>query len=67
MARFMVTLYKAVRKSGIDDEKIVDLSTHTSEEKAVAKVGAINNALGLIEDDDGWFSPKEGDLFAMYE
>lgn len=66
MARYTVTLYKAVRKGGIDDEKVVDLSTHTSEEKADAQTEAINIALGH-KFEEGWFSPKEGDLFAMYE
>jgi hypothetical protein len=46
---------------------VLDLSTHTSEAKAEAKTTAVNNALGIDQGDDGWFTAKEGQLFAMYE
>lgn len=68
--RYVVTLYRAVRKEGVDepikDEKVADLSTHTSEVRADARTEALNIALGH-KFVDGWFTPKNGDLFAMYE
>lgn len=65
--RYVVSLYKATRKDEvISDEKVVDLSTHNSADKADAQAETINVALGH-EMKDGWFTPKDGDLFAMYE
>jgi len=64
--RYTVTLYKANEK-GIGEDKVLDLSTHTSEAKAEAKTTAVNNALGIDQSNDGWFTAKEGQLFAMYE
>lgn len=64
--RYTVTLYRAKEK-GLGEEKVLDLTTHTSEVNAEAKTHAVNNALGIKTDIDGWFCAQEGQLFAMYE